>query len=150
MTAGSVLGIARRQVKRGPMLALQQVEISTAAGVTGDTRGRPGPRQVTVLAASAWVEACANAATDLPWLVRRANLLIEGLDLRLSTGAILHLGDGIQLLVTGELEPCQRMDEAAPGLRLALIDDWRGGVTCRVQRGGTLTVGDPARLQKPD
>ena len=150
MTAGSVLGIARRHVKRGPMLTLQQVEISTAAGVKGDTRGRPGPRQVTVLAASAWVEACADAATDLPWFARRANLLIEGLDLRFSTGAILHLGDGIQLLVTGELEPCQRMDEAAPGLCLALAQDWRGGVTCLVRRGGALAVGDSVRLQSPD
>jgi MOSC domain-containing protein YiiM len=147
---GTVLGIARRDVKRGPMLPLEQVEVSKSAGVTGDTRGKPGLRQVTVLSASAWLEACAIAATDLPWLARRANLLIDGLDLRATAGAVLHLGDGIELLVTGELEPCSRMDEAAPGLRLALADDWRGGVTCRVQRGGLLTVGAPARLQKAD
>ncbi len=147
---GTVLGIARRDVKRGPMLLLEQVEISTSTGVTGDTRGKPGPRQVTVLSASAWLEACAIAATDLPWLARRANLLIDGLDLRAAEGAVLHLGDHIELLVTGELDPCERMDEAAPGLRLALTDEWRGGVRCRVQRGGLLTVGAPARLQKAD
>ena len=147
---GTVLGIARRNVKRGPMLPLEQVEVSKSAGVTGDTRGKPGLRQVTVLSASAWLEACAIAATDLPWLARRANLLIDGLDLRDAAGAVLHLGDDIELLVTGELDPCARMDAAAPGLRLALTDDWRGGVTCRVQRGGLLTVGAPARLQKAD
>lgn len=143
---GRVLGIARREIKRGPMLALEHVEISKSAGVTGDSRGRPGPRQVTVLSAGAWLEACAIAATDLPWLARRANLLVDGLDLRHATGAVLRLGDEIELLVTGELDPCRRMDEAAPGLRLALADDWRGGVTCRVQRGGLLTVGAVARL----
>lgn len=147
---GTVLGIARRHVKRGPMLSLEQVEVSTAAGVAGDTRGKPGLRQVTVLSASAWLEACAIAATDLPWLARRANVLIDGLDLRQAAGAVLHLGDDIELLVTGELDPCQRMDEAAPGLRLALAPDWRGGLTCRVRRGGLLTVGARARLQKAD
>ena len=145
---GTVLGIARRDVKRGPMVPLEQVEISTSAGVTGDTRGKPGLRQVTVLSASAWLEACASAATDLPWLARRANLLIDGLDLRDTAGAVLHLGDHIELLVTGELDPCERMDAAAPGLRRALTDDWRGGVTCRVQRGGMLTVGAAVRFQK--
>ena len=145
---GTVLGIARRDVKREPMLLLEQVEISKSVGVTGDTRGRPGPRQVTVLSASAWLEACAIAATDMPWLARRANLLIDGLDLRDTEGAVLHLGDHIELLVTGELDPCERMDAAAPGLRLALTDDWRGGVTCRVRRGGLLTVGATVRLEK--
>jgi MOSC domain-containing protein YiiM len=147
---GTVLGIARRDVKRGPMLSLEQVEISKSAGVTGDTRGKPGLRQVTVLSASAWLEACAIAATDLPWLARRANLLIDGLDLRNTRGAVILLGDDIELLVTGELDPCARMDAAAPVLRLALTDDWRGGVTCRVQSGGLLTVGATARMHKAD
>ena len=129
------------------MRLLDQVEVSRAAGVVGDTRGRPGQRQVTVLSAQAWLEACALAGTDLPWLARRANLLVDGLDLRASTGAILRLGDDIELLVTGELDPCARMDAAAPGLKVALRDDWRGGVTCRVHRGGLLTVRALAALQ---
>lgn len=146
---GQVLGIAFREVKRGPMLPLEGAEISRSAGVTGDARGRPGPRQVTVLSASAWLEACAIAGTDLPWLARRANLLVDGLDLRHAAGGLLRLGADIELLVTGELDPCRRMDAAAPGLRLALAADWRGGVTCRVQRGGWLAVGDVVRLDRP-
>ncbi|MDH5275873.1 MAG: MOSC domain-containing protein, partial [Gammaproteobacteria bacterium] len=97
----------------------------------------------------AWVEACNLANTDQPWLARRANLLVDGLDLRFSAGAVLQLGDEIELLVTGELEPCERMDEASAGLRSALADDWRGGVSCRVQRGGRLAVGAVARLRLP-
>lgn len=146
---GRVLGIARRNVKRGPMLLLEHARISVAAGVDGDTRGKPGRRQVTVLSASSWIEACHHAGTDQPWLARRANVLVDGLDLRFTEGAVLHLGDGIELLVTGELEPCERMDQASPGLRLALAEDWRGGVTCRVQQGGLLAVGAIARLQFP-
>lgn len=143
--AGRLLGIARRERKRGPMQALEQAEISLATGVAGDPRGRPGRRQVTVLAAGAWLEACAVAGADLPWLARRANLLVDGIDLRAATGAVLDLG-GVQLVVTGELDPCERMDAAAPGLRLALAPDWRGGVTCRVRQGGTVAVGAVVRL----
>jgi MOSC domain-containing protein YiiM len=130
------------------MLPLERTEVSLAAGVAGDTRGRPGLRQVTLLSAGAWLEACAIAGTDLPWLARRANILVDGLDLRDAVGAVIHLGDGVELLVTGELDPCKRMDAASPGLRLALADDWRGGVTCRVRRGGWLAVGATARVEK--
>jgi MOSC domain-containing protein YiiM len=131
------------------MRTLERAEILADPGVAGDTRGKPGRRQVTVLSAGAWLEACNLAGTDQPWLARRANLLVDGLDLRNSGGAVLFLGDGIELLVTGELAPCERMDEASPGLRLALAHEWRGGVTCRVQRGGVLVVGASARLQVP-
>jgi MOSC domain-containing protein YiiM len=143
--AGRLLGIARRERKRGPMQALEQAEISPATGLAGDPRGRPGRRQVTVLAAGPWLEACAIAGAELPWLARRANLLVDGVDLRDSTGAVLVLGD-VELLVTGELDPCERMDAAAPGLRLALAPDWRGGVTCRVRQGGAIHVGAMVRL----
>ncbi len=146
---GRVLCIARRNVKRGPMQLLEQAGISIAAGVDGDTRGKPGRRQVTVLSASAWIEACNLANTDQPWVARRANVLVDGLDLRFSEGAVLYLGDEIELLITGELAPCERMDDASPGLRLALADGWRGGVTCSVRRGGKLAVGAMARLQFP-
>jgi MOSC domain-containing protein YiiM len=146
---GRVLGIARRKAKRGPMFPLESAVVSVTAGVDGDTRGKPGPRQVTVLSASAWVEACDLASTDQPWLARRANILVEGVDLRFSTGKVLHLGNEIELLVTGELEPCARMDEASPGLRAALAEDWRGGVSCQVRRGGALAVGALASLSQP-
>lgn len=130
------------------MLPLERVDVSRSAGFVGDTRGRPGPRQVTVLSVGAWREACAIAGADLPWLARRANVLVDGIDLRHAVGATLRLGDDVLLLVTGELDPCRRMDAAAPGLRLALADDWRGGVTCRVRRGGSLAVGAIARFDE--
>lgn len=141
---GRVLAMARRVVRKGPLLLLEEAEISTGRGVEGDLRGKPGTRQVTVLSASAWQAACALLGADLPWVVRRANLLVDGLDLRRTGGRVLCLGSSIELLVTGELEPCARMDAAAKGLRLALSDDWRGGLTCRVLRGGLLSPGCPA------
>lgn len=129
------------------MELLTETRISTEAGVAGDCRGRPGNRQVTVLAADGWAAACGEAGIDLPWSARRANLLVRGLDLRQTTGRVLLLGDEVALIITGELEPCERMDEAAPGLRAALLPTWRGGVTCRVRQGGLLRTGDTVRFQ---
>lgn len=139
-------GIARREGKRAPMQTLDSAPVLVESGVAGDSRGRPGPRQVTVLTSAGWDAACADAGVELPWQTRRANILVEGLDLLDTTGQQLRIGE-LLLEVTGELEPCSRMDEAHPGLREALTPEWRGGVTCRVVAGGTIAVGDPVSLE---
>jgi MOSC domain-containing protein YiiM len=52
--------------------------------------------------------------------------------------------------VTGETDPCPRMDDAAPGLKDAMIPDWRGGVTCRVIESGHLSVGNAVTFKIPE
>ena len=138
---GVLVGIARRKKKRAPMETLERAEISTGTGVAGDSRGKPGKRQVTVLSAAAWRDACAELGKDVPWTTRRANLLVEGIELEKKEGAVLRIG-GVELRVTGELDPCSRMDEQQPGLTRALQPNWRGGVTCAVLKGGFVAVGD--------
>ena len=61
-------------------------------------------------------------------------------------GAVLRIG-AVELEVTGETAPCERMEEACPGLLAALAVGGRGGVTCRVRRGGELAAGDPVQAQ---
>jgi MOSC domain-containing protein YiiM len=145
-TPGRLLGIARRLAPRAPMEEVAAVRITPGGGVDGDARRRPGRRQVTVLARDAWEAALAECAAALSWTTRRANLYVEGLDLVGAAGAELHVGAGVRLLVTGETNPCARMEAAWPGLSGALARDWRGGVTCRVLRGGGIAVGDPVVL----
>lgn len=142
--SGKLIGIARREKSRGPMEELEDVDVSPAAGVAGDFRGRPGARQVTVLSREAWEAACAELGADLAWTTRRANLLVEGIDLEATTGRRLCIGS-VRLEITGETDPCPRMDEQRPGLRAALESAWRGGATCRVVQGGSLRPGDPAK-----
>ena len=136
-------GIATRDKKRAPMVTHGRIEVTREAGLKGDCKGKLGPigtgrRQVTILSAEQWLDACAEVGAELEWTIRRANLLATGLmchkDL---VGKHLYIGsDPIILEVTGETDPCNRMDEAYQGLQAALAKDWRGGLTCRVIQGG--------------
>lgn len=142
---GKVLGIARRGKSRAPMEALDAVDVAVETGVEGDVRGSLRDRQVTVLARESWDAACEALGRKLPWTVRRANILVEGLHLAGEVGKTIRIGD-LALVVTGETDPCSRMEEQAEGLREALLPDWRGGVTCRVAQGGAIRVGDGAEI----
>ena len=126
------------------MQELAEAEVTLDGGVADDFRGRAGRRQVTVLSLESWQAACREAGrTELPWTTRRANLLVTGVDL--AAGGVLRIG-AVELEVTGETAPCERMDEACPGLRGALTPAWRGGVTCRVRQPGSLAPGVPVSV----
>ncbi|ALP52466.1 hypothetical protein Tel_04505 [Candidatus Tenderia electrophaga] len=148
-----LLGIAKRARKRAAMQLLQTAEIRLEHGVADDFRGKSGARQVTVLTREAWQAACAElglgAADTLPWTTRRANLLIQGLDLRDSSGRILKVGE-VELLISRETDPCERMEQACPGLLAAMAKEWRGGVCCRVLVAGRIQIGDPVALVDAD
>ena len=92
MSDAALLGIAIRGKSRAPMELHQRAEITVEAGVVGDFRGRPGSRQVTVLAREAWEAAGDQLDQELPWTVRRANLLVEGIDLFETTGRLIKIG----------------------------------------------------------
>jgi MOSC domain-containing protein YiiM len=47
-----------------------------------------------------------------------------------------------------EIDPCQRMDDLAPGLRRALESDWRGGSGGKVVAGGIIAIGDEIRIEE--
>ena len=136
---GKLLGIAVREKSRGPMLEVTSADVTRGRGVLQDFRGKPGRRQVTVLSVESWKATCEELGQQLPWTTRRANLLVEGIDLCETTGSRLWIGD-VVLQITGETDPCSRMDEAVPGLREALTPEWRGGVCCRVINNGAIST----------
>lgn len=143
---GRLAGIARREKKRAPMETLGQALVSTDSGVADDFRGRPGKRQVTVLSTRAWQAACEALGREVPWTMRRSNLLVDDIDLPQRTGDTICIGD-VRLRVTMEVDPCSRMDEQCDGLRAALSPEWRGGVACTVVAGGNIAVGDDVRIE---
>ncbi len=83
----------------------------------------------------------------LPWHVRRANLLVEGMRLPRDPGSVIAIGPSLRIEVTMECDPCRRMDEIRPGLRSALTPDWRGGVLGRVLNDGEIAIGDEVRIE---
>ncbi len=141
----SLLGIATHAQKRAALVSMHSAAVTLEKGVADDFRGRPGKRQVTVLSREGWQAACQTVGVDLDWTARRANLLIEGLDLQQSAGRVLSIGD-VKLLITKETDPCERMKEVHAGLYDALLPQWRGGVCCRVIQAGQIRVGDSVEL----
>ena len=146
---GRLIGIARRSASRAPMETLETGRISIEAGLEGDARGAKYPkRQITVLAREAWEAALADLpaeAAELAWTTRRANLFVEGVRLPCAKGGVLCIGP-VALEITGETDPCGRMEEAYRGLLKALHPDWRGGVTCAVREGGPIALGEAVEV----
>ena len=145
--SGKLLGIAIKKEKRAPMILKQEAIVTTEKGVEGDYRGKPGNRQVTVVSRESWDKACQDLNQSLPWIARRANLLVDGIILEKSTGSFLQIGK-LVLEITGETEPCHRMDEFFQGLQEVLKPDWRGGVTCRVVSSGIIKIDDTVIINK--
>ncbi|MGS0676809.1 MOSC domain-containing protein [Shewanella sp. 0m-4] len=142
----SLIGIAFKTEKRGPMITVEQAEVTQAKGVENDIFGRPGNRQVTVMSIQQWQLACNEIDKQLPWFTRRANLLINDISFSAQdVGKQLVIGK-LVLEITGETDPCKKMEQAYPGLEKALLPDWRGGVTCRVIIGSNIKIADNVAL----
>ena len=143
---GRLIGIARKGRPRGEMETLDHAMVGIETGIAGDYRGamRPGKinrRQITIIAAEDWMAALAELGEPVSWEQRRANLLVEGIVLPREPGTRLKVGK-VLVEITGECDPCRRMDTVADGLLLALMPDWRGGRTARVIEGGDIALGD--------
>lgn len=141
---GRLIGIARKAKPRAAMETVLSAAVTTEKGVEGDARGVQKTRQVTVLFAEDWRQACAELFADIPWTTRRANFYVENFthaaDVK-RIGARLKIG-GVLLEVTEETDPCGRMEEQIPGLKAALTPNWRGGICCKVLSDGHVEIGD--------
>jgi MOSC domain-containing protein YiiM len=143
--SGRLIGIARAEIKRGPMEELGQVRVTAEAGLDGDRRGVKPGRQVTVLFREGWEDACRDLGEALPWTTRRANLYLEGVERPREAGGRIRVGS-VVLEVTEEVKPCLVMEQARRGLKHAMTPDWRGGVACNVVSGGEIRIGDEAEV----
>ena len=61
-------------------------------------------------------------------------------------GKIISIGAELKLQITGETDPCKKMEMAHTGLEQALTPDWRGGVTCRVIQAGLIQPDDSVNI----
>jgi MOSC domain-containing protein YiiM len=144
---GTLQRIWLKRGKRGPMDAVRAATLEPGVGLI-DNANRGGRRQVTIIAAERWAAIVESLGVALDPAVRRANLLVSGLDLQQSRGRVLQIGSA-RLRINGETRPCERMEEACPGLQAAMRERWGGGVFAEVIEGGEIRPGDPADWALP-
>ena len=130
-----------KRFHRGPMDPVERAELRAGRGLTGNAN-QGGRRQVTLIARGRWDHVNEALADDVDPALRRANVLVSGIDLAHTRGRVLRLG-ACRLRINGETRPCERMDEAWPGLRAALGIEWRGGVYAEVLDDDETVIGDP-------
>lgn len=138
---GRLEAIWIKRMKRGPMDFVEQATLESGKGLIGNAN-QGGRRQVTILEREVWAELMAEVAGRLPPSARRANLLIRGLSLHHSLKRILRIGP-CRIRILGETKPCERMEEAWPGLQEAMSRAWAGGAFGEVLDDGEIVVGDP-------
>jgi len=135
---GRLEAIWVKRAHRGVMDARATVELIAGKGITGNA---DRSRQVTLLEREVWEQLMRELGATAAPETRRANFLVTGISLRDSRGRILRVGD-TRLRIAGEVKPCERMEQAVPGLRAAMYPEWRGGAFAQVLVGGMVAAGD--------
>ena len=124
------------------MDSVRSATLDVRKGVRGSAN-YGGRRQVTLIALERWIELQHELNAPIDPKLRRANVMLSGLDLENSRGRILRIGTCL-LRIGGETRPCEQMEEAHAGLQNAMRTRWRGGAWAEVLTGGEITVGDGA------
>ena len=142
--SGRLEAIWIKRAKRGKMDPADHATLVAGRGIEGNAN-QGGRRQVTIIESEVWERLMTKLGTSLDPSARRANLMISGTPLQNARGRILRIGN-CRVQITGETKPCERMEEALPGLRAAMYPDWGGGAFAIVLDSGTIQTGDPVKL----
>jgi MOSC domain-containing protein YiiM len=137
---GRLEAIWIKRAHRGSMDPVSTGALVAGRGLVGNAdQGRR--RQVTVIEQEVWERLMHDLDGSVSPAARRANLMVSGVRLAESRDRVLRVG-ACRLRFGGETRPCERMDEALPGLRAAMAVGWGGGVFVEVLDDGEVAVGD--------
>ena len=137
---GSLTAIYLRAGARIPVKSTREAKAIANVGLEGD-HARGGRRQITVLSEEGWAAACREFGSEVDPSVRRANLLVRGIDLGERIRGELRIGE-VVIEVLSECRPCELLDQDGnEGLCASLRADRRAGVSGRIVQGGDLKVG---------
>ena len=171
MTA-SVIAVARDAGHRFSKAVVPEIAILAGLGVAGDAHSgetvkhrsrvkvdpsQPNLRQVHLIQAELFAEVGAKGFRVGPGDLGE-NITTAGIDLlALPRGAVLRIGDSVQLEVTGLRNPCAQIDSFQRGLLGAVLekrDDCtlvrKAGIMTIVLAGGAVRAGDGIEVDLPD
>jgi len=141
--SGRIEAIWIKRAHRGSMDGVAEARLVAGQGIAGNVdQGRR--RQVTLLEREVWERLVGGLGGTIGPAARRANVLLSGVILANTRDRVLRLGDTARLLITGETKPCERLEDALPGLRAAMYPDWQGGAFAQVLSDGMIRAGDSA------
>jgi MOSC domain-containing protein YiiM len=140
------LWVKRQRLR--PTEPVAEAAVTAGHGIGGNI-GQGRRRQVTFITREAWAAMMDELEADVDPATRRANVMLSGIDLRDCRGKVLEIA-GMRFEVAGETKPCERMDEALPGLRDAMRPAWRGGAFALALDDGVIRVGDSVILRDKD
>ena len=131
----SVLHLFRAARRRLPMEEVAEAVAVEDFGFEGCAHGRRESKRQLLLMDSETLE-----AMELRPGIVRENITTAGLNVNgLQAGQVLQIG-AARVEVSMPCTPCDQMEMIRPGLRRELRG--RGGVLCRVIRGGVIRQGD--------
>ena len=138
---GEIVAIWIKRAHRGPMHPVDEAQLVAGRGLAGNA-DQGGWRQITVIDEAAWREATAELGENVDPSLRRANVMIRGVDLENSREKKLQLGECV-INIRGENPPCKLMNQMQKPLR----PHWRAGVFGEITQGGAIRVGEVAALR---
>lgn len=144
---GRIEALWVKRMADGPMDPVESMDLVADRGIVGNA-DQGGWRQVTFLSRERWDKVEADLGTEVDPILRRANVLVSGIELAETRGQYLAIGD-TRLEIRGETRPCRLMDEQHDGLKDALDADWGGGAFAYVHTSGSINLGDAVRLLEP-
>jgi MOSC domain-containing protein YiiM len=140
---GQLEAIWLKRMKGGPMDSADKAKFKAHQGLVGNAN-QGGKRQVTLIEQEMWQQVMEQLNSKLDPSARRANLMLSGIRLTETHGRVLQIGN-CRIHIYGETRPCEVMDDALPGLKLALSKDWGGGAFGQVLDDGEISVGDEVK-----
>jgi len=133
-----------KRMKRGPMDPTDRARVIAGKGIVGNAN-QGGKRQVTILSNRHWQSATSALGETPDARIRRANLLVSDIDFSNARGKILTIGS-VRVRIYGETRPCERMEDAVPGLKDAMSIPWGGGAFGEILDDGEIAIGDAVEL----
>ncbi len=132
--------------KKAPAESCDHVTIRTDFGIEGDYRsGKYQTGQITLIESEVMDTASRKLGYEIPAGASRRQIVVRGVSLNETIGYKLRLGS-VLVLAEEKCKPCDNMEATiGPGAKDAM--NGRGGVRCRVIKGGELHVSDAVTVE---